>query len=113
MANTDAAVVLTTAPNDAEAVALARILVERQLAACVQRLPIHSVYHWEGAVQDEPEILLLIKTRACRYAEVEACIRQHHSYTVPEILMLPVSAGSTSYLAWLGGLVAPAKDGLK
>lgn len=104
----DIAVVLTTAPNEDEARALARLLVEQQLAACVQLLPIHSVYQWEGAIQQEPEVLLLAKTRRSRYAEVEACIRSHHSYTVPEILQLPVEQGLPAYLAWLGGHVPPA-----
>ncbi len=109
----DVAVVLTTTPNEDEARTLARLLVERQLAACVQLLPIHSVYKWEGAIQQEPEVLLLAKTRVSRYAEVEAFIRQHHSYTVPEILMLPVAAVSGSYLGWVAGVVEPGAGRLE
>ncbi len=94
-------VVLTTTATAAEAAALARLLVEQQLAACVQRQQIDSTYWWDGAVQEETETLLLIKTEQSRYEDVEAFIRAHHSYSVPEILCLPVSAGSSDYLSWL------------
>lgn len=94
-------VVMTTTATDEEAKMLARLLIEQQLAACVQRQPIHSTYRWEGSLCDEPETLLLIKTEYSQYAAVAAFIHAHHSYTVPEILCLPVQAGSTPYLAWL------------
>ena len=93
--------VLTTTATAEEAASLARLLVEKQLAACVQRMPINSTYWWENAVQDEAETLLLIKTETARYPAVEDCIRAHHSYTVPEILCVPVSAGSADYLGWI------------
>ena len=94
-------VVMTTTATDEEAKMLARLLVEKKLAACVQRQPIHSTYSWEGSLCDEPETLLLIKTENSQYEAVAACIHAHHSYTVPEILCLPVQAGSTPYLAWV------------
>lgn len=94
-------VVLTTTASVEAAATLARLLVEQQLAACVQRQAIQSTYWWDGVVQDETETLLLIKTERSRYDEVEAFIRTHHSYSVPEILCLPVATGSADYLDWL------------
>lgn len=103
--------VLTTAADSQQAAELARRLVEQQLAACVQLLPVSSVYSWEGAIQQEPEVLLLIKTRHNRYADVEACIQAHHSYSVPEIIQLPIAQGSAGYLQWLGAWVKPGTGG--
>lgn len=95
-------VVLTTAGAAAEADAIADALVDRQLAACVQIVgPITSVYRWEGAVERSEERLLLIKTTAAAYPRVEAAIRELHSYDCPEIVALPIDAGSADYLAWL------------
>lgn len=98
---TDFVTVLTTVATEAVAKALARALVERKLAACVQRLQISSCYAWDGAIRDEPEILLLIKTRRALYPPLEAAIRELHAYTTPEIIALPVVAGSQPYLDWL------------
>ncbi len=97
----EAVLVIATAGSEAEAVQLARAAVERQLAACVQIMPIRSVYVWQAQIHDEPELLLLFKTRRAQYPALEACIREQHSYDVPEILMLPVQAGLPAYLAWL------------
>ena len=95
-------VVLTTAPTAEEADALAAALVERQLAACVQIVgPVTSVYRWEGAVQRSEERLLLVKTTAAAYPRVEAAIRELHSYECPEVVALPIEAGSCDYLAWI------------
>ncbi len=98
-------VVLTTVATRDEAEKLARQLVEQQLAACVQMMPINSVYQWEGAVQQDDEVLLLIKTASTRYAGVEAFLLAHHSYSVPELIQLPINQGSASYLQWLGKAV--------
>ena len=94
-------VVLTTVATRDEADKLARQLVEQQLAACVQMMPINSVYSWEGAIQQDDEVLLLIKTASARYAGVEAFLLANHSYSVPEILQLPIEQGSAAYLKWL------------
>ncbi len=99
------AVVLTTVSGQQEASTLAQQLVQQNLAACVQMLPVNSVYSWEGAIQQEPEILLLLKTHATRFADIESFIRANHSYTVPEIIQLPIEYGSTGYLGWLESLV--------
>ena len=99
-------VVLTTCPDDAVAARIAREVVESGLAACVSRLgPVHSTYRWQGAVQDEPEVLLVIKTIGARYAELEMRLKSIHPYEVPEIIALPVIRGSADYLAWLGSAV--------
>jgi periplasmic divalent cation tolerance protein len=99
-------VVLTTCP-EAAASRIARGLVESGLAACVSRLgPVHSTYRWQGAVQDEPEVLLVIKTVIARYSELEMRLKSLHPYEVPEIIALPVVAGSADYLGWLQGAVA-------
>ncbi|MGH8199907.1 MAG: divalent-cation tolerance protein CutA [Steroidobacteraceae bacterium] len=99
-------VVLTTCPDDAAAARIARELVESGLAACVTRVgPVHSTYRWRGAIRDEPEALLLIKTVTIRYPELEMRLKSLHPYEVPEIIALPVAAGSAAYLAWLQGAV--------
>jgi periplasmic divalent cation tolerance protein len=98
----EAVVVFITAPTRAEAVMLAEMLVEKRLAACVQVLPeMLSVYHWDDAVQRDPEYLLLVKTKRERFAELEQAVRAVHSYTTPEIIALPIVAGSAPYLEWL------------
>lgn len=98
---TEAAIVMTTTGSEDEAERLAAALVENRLAACVQVMPIRSFYVWQGKPQRDAEWLLLIKTRGAHYAAVETFIRAHHSYETPEIVMVPVSAGSPDYLAWL------------
>jgi periplasmic divalent cation tolerance protein len=99
-------VILTTCPDEAAAARIARDLVESGLAACVSRVgPVHSTYRWQGAVQDEPEVLLVIKTVSARYPELEMRLKSLHPYEVPEVIALPVTDGSADYLAWLGAAV--------
>ena len=101
-------VVLTTCPDDAVAARIARDLVEAGLAACVSRLgPVHSTYRWQGGIQDEPEVLLVIKTVSTRYSELEMRLKSIHPYEVPEIIALPVTRGSADYLGWLAAVVRP------
>jgi periplasmic divalent cation tolerance protein len=95
------AVLLTTVPDKAAARTMAWALVERHLAACVQMLPIDSVYAWQGEVEDAAEILLICKIKRSDYAEVEAAILKLHSYETPEIVMLPIEAGLSAYLGWI------------
>lgn len=90
----------TTGSRD-EAERIAAALVENRLAACVQIVPIESVYRWDGALRHDAELLLSIKTLASRAKEVEACIKRLHSYGVPEITMVDVTGGSSEYLAWV------------
>ena len=99
-------VVLTTCPDEAIAARIARDLVESGLAACVSRVgPVHSTYRWQEAVQDEPEVMLVIKTVATRYPELEMRLKSFHPYDVPEVIALPVTSGSAEYLSWLQGAV--------
>lgn len=101
-ATTDALVVLCTVPDEPTAERLARGLVEAHLAACVNVLGgVRSFYRWKGAVQDDRELQLVIKTRRARFDALAAWIAREHPYEVPEVLALPVVAGATSYLRWL------------
>ena len=105
-ANDVAVVVLMTAGSREEALRLAEMLVGARLAACVQVLPeMESIYHWQGQVQRAPEVLLLVKTTAARFTELEREVRALHSYETPEIVALPVTAASAPYLEWLTGSV--------
>jgi periplasmic divalent cation tolerance protein len=100
--NEDAIVILSTAPNDEVAARVARALVEPGLAACVNVVPgVRSTYRWKGQVMTDPELLLIIKTRAARRDEVVAAIQQHHTYECPEAIALPIQGGSAAYLTWL------------
>lgn len=96
-----AVVVLIAAGSATEAQAIARHLVEQRLAACVQRTAISSTYRWQGKIEEADEILLLAKTRASLFPALEQAVLALHSYTVPEILCLPVSEGHAPYLDWL------------
>ena len=95
-----AVVILSTAPAS-EAGDLARYLVDRHLAACVNVMPVQSFYRWEGAVYHEPEDLLIIKTTADLAERVTTTICSHHPYQVPEVIVLPIVNGSVPYLAWI------------
>ncbi len=94
-------VAMTTCGSTNAARELARGIVEAQLAACVQLLEIASVFRWEGAIQDDDEVLLLMKTRRDRLEPLEIFIDAHHEYDVPELVVLPVQGGSNEYLAWI------------
>ncbi len=94
-------VVVTTVGTRAEARAMARTLVEQQLAACVQIAEIESFYGWAGETRNEPEFRLWCKTVSERYAEVEAAIRGLHPYELPAIYALPVEAIFAPYAEWV------------
>lgn len=94
--------VLTTCPDLDRARNLAELLVRERLAACVNIVPlVHSVYEWQGAVQQEAECQLLIKTSSGRYAALEETLRRHHPYELPEIIAVPLTAGLPAYLHWI------------
>lgn len=100
--SSEAILILTACPEEATAVRIARDLVESGLAACVSRLPgAHSTYRWEGRLQDEPEVLLIIKTLATRFEALELRLKSLHPYELPEIIALPVASVSAEYMAWL------------
>jgi periplasmic divalent cation tolerance protein len=98
----DAIVVFMTAANGEEATRLADMLVGAHLAACVQILPeMESVYRWQGRIERQSEVLLLAKTTREKFEELEREVRALHSYDTPEIIAVPVTAGSGPYLDWL------------
>jgi periplasmic divalent cation tolerance protein len=104
-------VVLTTCGNDEDASSLARALIERRLAACVNAISkVASTYRWKGEIQQDQETLLIIKTTAARLSALERAIREHSKYEVPEVIALPVVAGSQDYLGWVRESVAELKD---
>jgi periplasmic divalent cation tolerance protein len=103
--------VLTTCGTEEDAGRLARALVERREAACVNAVArVTSTYRWRGEVQREQETLLIVKTTAARLGAVERTIRELSRYEVPEVIALPVEAGGADYLAWLRESVAELKD---
>ena len=103
---TEARVVLTTTGNRDEAEKIATALVESGLAACVNIVgPIRSIYRWEGKVENAEEFLLLVKTWGAAYEDVEAKIRELHSYELPECIALRVEKGSEEYLEWVENAV--------
>ena len=98
----DAIVVFLTTPGRDEANELAQMLVETRLASCVQILPrIESIYRWQGMVERQEEVLLLVKTIRSKFDDLEREVRARHSYETPEILAVPIVEGSADYLAWL------------
>src|SRR5881275_2785464 len=99
---TDKVVVLSTAGSQEEANKIATALVERRLAACVNMIPrIQSVYRWEGKVETAEEFLLIIKTTKARSLDVQALIRELHSYDLPECVVISMTGGSAEYLKWI------------
>ena len=100
MESSEIVVIFCTIPAT-ESEAMARALVERRLVACVNIVPVHSYYRWNGEFCSEPEHLLIAKTRDQMKADVIGTIKKLHSYDVPEIIALPVVAGYPPYLAWV------------
>jgi len=108
MPGEDAIVVFLTAANGEEATRLAELLINAHLAACVQILPeMESVYRWEGKIERQSEILLLAKTTTAKFADLEREVRALHSYETPEIVAIPIVAGSNPYLKWLDASLKP------
>jgi periplasmic divalent cation tolerance protein len=99
---TDKKIVLTTTATREDAGKIARALVERRLAACVNVVAIESVYRWKDAVECAEEWLLVIKTTGSALDQVNAAIKELHVYELPECVVLPIENGSEEYLAWIG-----------
>jgi len=103
MTANDYILVLCTCPSQSDADAIATALLEERLAACVNQLSgIKSLYRWEGRVMQDDEILLLIKTSADLFENLEKAIKTRHPYETPEIIAVPIRAGSAEYLRWIG-----------
>jgi periplasmic divalent cation tolerance protein len=104
---TDKRIVLTTANSEAEAAKIARQLVERGLAACVNIVPqVTSVYRWKDKVEESREWLLMIKTTAGVFGQVRQAIADLHSYELPECICLTIEDGSPDYLQWIAESVS-------
>ena len=97
----DHLVVLVVAESEAQARRIARRLLQNKLAACVNFVPIESMFLWQGAIQEEEEVLMIIKTRTETFDELMSAVKVTHSYDVPEIIGLPVVMGSRQYLKWI------------
>jgi periplasmic divalent cation tolerance protein len=99
---TDKRIVLSTAGSRDAARKIARALVERRLAACVNIVaPVESVYRWQGEVENAEEWLLIIKTTAQAFSKVREAICELHSYNLPECVLLSIEDGSKAYLEWI------------
>jgi periplasmic divalent cation tolerance protein len=96
------AIVITTTSSKAEAESIARALLAQRLAACIQVTQIQSYYTWKENVNIDDEQLLLIKCKQADFADLQECIKANHSYEVPEIVQVPITAGLPDYLAWIG-----------
>ena len=100
--NSEEIIVFVTAPNEDEAAKIARSLVESRLAACVNIVRnIRSIYTWQGKVEDDSEVLMIVKTVKTRFDSLASGIRELHSYEVPEIIAIPIEKGSKEYLDWI------------
>jgi len=108
---TDKIVVLCTCASPEEAGKIARTLVEKRLAACVNILPaVRSIYRWKDAIEDDPETLLLIKSSRALFNELRAEIEKLHSYEVPEAIAIPIVDGLERYLEWMGGALRDEQE---
>jgi periplasmic divalent cation tolerance protein len=102
-------IALCTVPDAGTAERLARLLIEKHLAACVNIMPgLTSVYDWQGQIETADELLLLIKTRSDRYPGLEAAIRDSHPYELPEIISVPIGQGLEAYFNWIDQTLTPS-----
>jgi len=108
---TDKIVLLVTCGSAVEARTIAKALVGQRLAACVNvvRTPVESIYRWNGKVERAKEVLLVIKTSTERFRALEAEVKRLHSYDVPEIIALPIAAGSREYLRWIADCLSDGR----
>lgn len=98
----DPLVVLVTAASETQARHIAHHLLEKKLAACINLLPVTSLYVWEGELRDDTEVLMIIKSTSAVFKEkLIAAVKEAHSYQVPEIIALPIVLGSADYLQWI------------
>ncbi|MFH0932806.1 MAG: divalent-cation tolerance protein CutA [Nitrospirota bacterium] len=98
----DEIVVFITASDEEEAAKIAKALVESRLAGCVNIIKdIRSIYSWQGKIENEKEVLMIVKTQKALFNSLMKKVKELHSYTVPEIIALPIITGSEDYLKWL------------
>ena len=98
-------IVMTTYPTKEKAKQTAGLLVENRLAACVQMVPVESVYIWDGEINESSETMLLIKSKPAMFDEIKAFIKAEHTYEIPEIVQIPITNGLPEYLKWIDGSV--------
>jgi len=103
--NNEYSIIITTFNDKNSAKKTAKLLVERRLAACVQMFPIESVYLWENEICEDNETVLFIKSKAELYDQIVASVKENHSYEVPEIVQIPVTAGLPEYLKWIDNCI--------
>ena len=105
--------VMTSVGTEQQAVEISEELITRRLATCVNIVPcLRSIYRWKGKVCEDTEYLLLIKTPEKLFEEVSSAIREYHSYELPEILALPVTAAEPNFHQWVLQMVEPETDGV-
>ena len=92
---------ITTCANKESAREIARLLVEKKLAACGQIFPIESIYFWKEKICEENETMLYIKSKTVLFEKIKAAIKENHSYEVPEIIQIPITDGLPEYLKWI------------
>lgn len=98
----EAIVVYITVPTEEEASRIAKTIVEERIAGCVNIVKgIRSIYNWQGKIEDDEELLMIIKTQRHLFERLKRRVKELHSYTVPEIIALPIIEGSEDYLKWL------------
>ncbi len=106
--------VMTSVGTEQQAVEISEELITRRLATCVNIVPcLRSIYRWKGKVCEDTEYLLLIKTPEKLFEQVSSAIREYHSYELPEILALPVTAAETSFHQWVLQMVEPETEGVE
>ena len=107
--NSKEVVVLITAPSRPEAKKIAQALVKEKLAACVNLIAsVQSIYEWQGKICDDREVLMVCKSRKALFSQLVQRVQALHSYTVPEIIALPIEAGSSDYLQWIREVTRPS-----
>jgi len=94
-------IITTTTRNKESAKKIAKLLVEKQMAACVQIFPIESIYVWKKKICEENEMLLFIKSKTVLFKEIKTVIKENHSYEVPQIIQIPITDGLGEYLKWI------------
>jgi periplasmic divalent cation tolerance protein len=101
-------VIFITAPTEDEAAGIARVLVEARLAACVNIVKnVRSIYSWQGNIEDDTEVLMIVKSQKRLFDDLSAKVKELHSYDVPEIIAFSITAGSEDYLTWIKDSTGP------
>ncbi|MBI1956554.1 MAG: divalent-cation tolerance protein CutA [Acidobacteria bacterium] len=104
---TDKIIVLVTGSNTRECKRIARHLLEKRLIACANLMPqVNSLYHWKGKIADEKECLMILKSTRELFPALRMEVEKLHSYSVPEVIALPIIDGSANYLNWIAECVA-------